>query len=423
MWLPVAAAVAALVGVRSAERISYTAKLLAKLQSVSKSKATPARVVSRAREPWPEPDPRRFNTTKILWGFWDRGRAALPGQAEFAVRTWQTRHPDWAIVILSDDTYRDYVSPSDLPTTFNSLKVQHRSDILRLAVLARFGGAYLDVSTIIFRSFDGIWDSAADELYLTTAVDVGIGNASFALANNALLMAPRRGNRVIMEWHRRLVEYAERPCETTAEMQRHAAFKRVAPYLTDPALGVLKDVGPYCSFLWILADLLHFDPDFANEKVIVLPQRRWTFDFFCFTSSLGFTDVDDPSADKPIASWSSLALLREIFRWVPVRFDDDPLRARRLLDKISVIKVSSDGAVDYHQPPEWHLAMQSTLGRLNRAAANLTVLPIKQANTVRISKFPARVSRQERSGPPSSVVVPHRPRCAALRPSDDLDRR
>ena len=122
MWLPVAAAVAAFFGVRARERIAYTTKLLAKLQAVSKTKATPATVVSRAREPWPEPDEHRFNgSTRIFWGFWDSGRKGLPGQAEFAVRTWETRHPDWTVVILSDDSFQEYVSPSELPTTFDYL--------------------------------------------------------------------------------------------------------------------------------------------------------------------------------------------------------------------------------------------------------------------------------------------------------------
>ena len=179
------------------------AKTLMILKNLIGNKQVPATVVSVARKPWPEPDPDRFSSTKILWGFWNSGREAMPGFCQFAVGTWQARHPDWEVVIMSNANFREYVSPAELPTTFESLKVQHQSDILRLSVLSRYGGAYLDVSTIVFKSFDDIWAQAKPhQLFLTPALLLGDQTESYKyyLPNNALLFAPHRGNRVLSEW-------------------------------------------------------------------------------------------------------------------------------------------------------------------------------------------------------------------------------
>lgn len=72
-------------------------------------------------------------------------------------------------------------------------------------------------------------------------------------------MVPGRNNKVLSEWQRRVLEYFEAPVVTVDEMKEHSTFQRVALLFDDPSLGVLQDVIPYCSILWILMDALYYD--------------------------------------------------------------------------------------------------------------------------------------------------------------------
>jgi len=137
--------------------------MMNRLAKAGSNKKTPAKVETIERQPWTEPSEDAIPVgSKVLWGYWHTGRKNMPPFCELCVRTWEARHPNWTVVILSDSNYKTYVGPSDLPSTFESLKVQHRSDIIRFAVLKRFGGVYLDVSTVCMKSFDGIWDNPGD---------------------------------------------------------------------------------------------------------------------------------------------------------------------------------------------------------------------------------------------------------------------
>lgn len=50
--------------------------------------------------------------------------------------------------VLDDETVRDFLGPEDLPARFVDLPVQMKSDAVRFALLARYGGVWLDASTL-----------------------------------------------------------------------------------------------------------------------------------------------------------------------------------------------------------------------------------------------------------------------------------
>ena len=352
---------------------NYFFKALQNLKTIKAKKRLPEQVVSKPiTEPWPEPESPEVlfnNSTRIIWGYWDKGKDNLPGLCQLAVRSWRARHPHWHIVIISDENYKDYVSLSDLPSTFDSLIVQHRSDIIRLAVLLRYGGVYMDVSTVALKGFDYIWNSTSpDDLLLTTALTFSNG---VSMTNNALILAPGHDNPVLRELQHRVLAYSEAPVATRDEMLAHPAFRRVAPLFDEPGLGVLQEIIPYCSFLWIFTDLLYYDQalrPFIKENVRVLPGRRWTFDVFSLPI-LGKTTTYDPTKDPPVTTWAKYALLRSMWSRSLDRFFDDKERAERLIEQINVLKFSSAG-IDFHLPMKHYLELESTMGRIYRAAVS-----------------------------------------------------
>jgi len=358
---------------RYGEALGYFLKTLKNLKTIKEKKSIPARVISKQiTEPWPEPQSSEVlfgNSTRILWGYWDGGEEEMPGLCQLAMRSWRARHPDWHIVIVSEENYKEYVSMSDLPSTFESLIVQHQSDIVRLALLLRYGGAYMDVSTVVLKGFDGIWNSiSTDTLLLTTPVTFSNG---LSMANNALLFARGRDNLVLREWQRRVLAYSEAPVTTVNEMRAHPAFQRVSPLFDDPALGILQDAIPYLCHLWIFMDLLYYNETlrpFIAENVLSLPIRRWTFDIFSLTV-LGKKTTYDPAKDPPVKTWATSGFLFSMWLRTLVRFFDDPERAERFIEQINVLKFSSSG-IEYHLPMSHHLELDSSMGRIYRAAVS-----------------------------------------------------
>jgi hypothetical protein len=176
-------------------------------------------------------------------------------------------------------------------------------------------------------------------------------------------------NRILSKWQRRILGYFEAPVTTVEEMRMHPTFQRVAPFFDDPALGILHDVIPYCSILWILMDVLYFDENlrpFIAENVLALPVRRWTFDILSLPV-LGTKSSDDPANDPPIASWKKSSLIPSMWYQTLVRFFDEPTRAEHLTKQVNVFKASS-ASLDFYRPINHHLELESTLGRVYRVA-------------------------------------------------------
>ena len=207
----------------------------------------------------------------------------------------------------------------------------------------RYGGAYLDMTTVMFRSLDGIWDNDGDgvdnRLYVTSVLELDDSNnheyyprpamtnsnlhdehdtlpsstlsnrkcregaaPNPALLNNAVLLSPRPNNPILVEFLHRSLQYSENPANSLSEIQSRPEFSRVLPHiLSDKNLGLLgsESMVLYMAYLWIFTDLVMYDEILrAGELVVDLPTLRWTYDFLVL-----------PSLMKEGASPSSLWLL------------------------------------------------------------------------------------------------------------------
>jgi mannosyltransferase OCH1-like enzyme len=63
-------------------------------------------------------------------------------------------NPGRLVVVVSDESFKKYISMSDLPSTFRCLIAQQPSDLIHIAVLLCYGGAYLDIFNIILKEFN-----------------------------------------------------------------------------------------------------------------------------------------------------------------------------------------------------------------------------------------------------------------------------
>ena len=86
---------------------------------------------------------------KTIWMCWFQGENddSLRPLARKCISRWKELNPDWRVNVLSDETISDYV-----PEYFDIIKNSpHRrkaakSDLLRVLLLSKFGGAWADAS-------------------------------------------------------------------------------------------------------------------------------------------------------------------------------------------------------------------------------------------------------------------------------------
>lgn len=128
---------------------------------------------------------------KIIWSFWDEGFGVAPPLVQLCIATWHEYSGIEDIRLLDLENVYHYLDRSSLPKTFESLPVQLKSDAIRLALLARYGGVWLDASTLVTARVHDFVQSAAAEgsFFAFHNGSTGKGGRSFEIG--ALAVTPR----------------------------------------------------------------------------------------------------------------------------------------------------------------------------------------------------------------------------------------
>lgn len=93
---------------------------------------------------------------------------------------------------LDDSNLNEYVEKSELPACFDKLKPAHKADVIRVFVLEKYGGIWVDSDTIVTASFESLFEE----------------KGFFVLENNAVLWNGVFGTQphspLMVEWKRRI---------------------------------------------------------------------------------------------------------------------------------------------------------------------------------------------------------------------------
>ena len=102
---------------------------------------------------------KRINHIKpILWSYWEiKNRDNIPSYINLCFETF-FKHcsQTYEIIILNDKTVYDYLP--DLRTDINQLNLAAKSDYIRIALLYKYGGLWLDADTIVMCDLQQIID-------------------------------------------------------------------------------------------------------------------------------------------------------------------------------------------------------------------------------------------------------------------------
>lgn len=88
---------------------------------------------------------------KVIWIYWGQGEANMPRVVQRAVQSWRALNPDWEIRVLSDKTVAQWADISDVPA---HLPPRFHANMLRLRLLARYGGLWVDATCLCHRPLD-----------------------------------------------------------------------------------------------------------------------------------------------------------------------------------------------------------------------------------------------------------------------------
>jgi hypothetical protein len=92
---------------------------------------------------------------RTIWCLWLQGWAHAPDLVKACAASWRRHNPDWNLRLLSGETLAAYLDPLPRHPTAGNLPVEALSDVVRIELLHRFGGIWIDSTVYCLRPLDG----------------------------------------------------------------------------------------------------------------------------------------------------------------------------------------------------------------------------------------------------------------------------
>jgi hypothetical protein len=92
---------------------------------------------------------------KIIWTYWDN---SIPLSVVKLINEWEYLNPSWKVIILTNKNLSRFLKTNELPEKFyDGIETpQYSSDIVRIAILIKYGGVWLDASIKLLKSLDWV---------------------------------------------------------------------------------------------------------------------------------------------------------------------------------------------------------------------------------------------------------------------------
>ncbi len=89
-----------------------------------------------------------MNILKKLWFLWLQGLEEAPLVVKKCYESWQKYNPNWEIVFLDNNNFKDYVTIGLPQEKFAPLSGAHKADLIRLELLSKYGGVWADATSL-----------------------------------------------------------------------------------------------------------------------------------------------------------------------------------------------------------------------------------------------------------------------------------
>lgn len=145
----------------------------------------------------------RSGIPKIIWTFWDSDD--LPMIVAICIQSWMRYHSDYTVVVVTKKTLPRYLpgfSPGSLPWNDSTTR---EADIIRINLLAHYGGMWSDASILLFGPFPGVAEMERYPVVLYF-IESFTTNPEYKVVENWWFATVPRG-RFITEWRDAFMMY------------------------------------------------------------------------------------------------------------------------------------------------------------------------------------------------------------------------
>ena len=131
---------------------------------------------------------------KTIWINWFQGWDQAPPLCRYCLDSWKHYNPDWDVVMLDENNYRDYVDIDSILPGVETNKTAF-SDILRLFLLKEYGGVWVDSTLFCNKPLD---DWLPRHFFVFTRPDIMISSWFIHSDSNTY---------IINKWYDMMVTY------------------------------------------------------------------------------------------------------------------------------------------------------------------------------------------------------------------------
>ena len=131
-----------------------------------------------------------YNLPKIVWTHWDSEDP--PEHTKKTVERMRKMLPDWQVNFITTGQYLDSINQEEIPPHFSTLRVEAQSDWIRLKLLKKYGGCWMDSGIILNQSINNLYhDCVRNKADLLAFKILGMqSNPKYPVAESWFLMAP-----------------------------------------------------------------------------------------------------------------------------------------------------------------------------------------------------------------------------------------
>ena len=92
--------------------------------------------------------------TRRIWMYWNSGLDQAPELVRACHESWKRLNPNWDVVLLSDLTLSQYLNSEDFLSRHRYPSIQKYSNHIRLLLLKKHGGLWVDADLICLKPLD-----------------------------------------------------------------------------------------------------------------------------------------------------------------------------------------------------------------------------------------------------------------------------
>lgn len=131
-----------------------------------------------------------YTLPKIVWTHWDS--ESPPENVTKNIERMQKMLPDWQVKFITTENYLSSINQEEIPPGFQNLKIEHQADWIRLKLLKKYGGCWIDSGIILNQSINHLYrDCVSNRADLLVFKILGTQtNPNYPIAENWFIMAP-----------------------------------------------------------------------------------------------------------------------------------------------------------------------------------------------------------------------------------------